>query len=171
MAGTRSIHASFIGSGVEGLEARPRTEQAARLMKPAVSLAQTSLIGIVSPATALSIAGFLPHHCHETPAATGSDATPATRITLVSKTHRLRKSSVKLDRNRHHLDRVLESVNTTGVGLVLIAGDLTEDGDLLATSRRSPTRCPGSRQWSGSFLAAGILMADVRQGSPALPPT
>jgi hypothetical protein len=45
---------------------------------------------------------------------------------------------VKLDRNRHHLDRVLESVNTTGVGLVLIAGDLTEAGDLLAISRRSP---------------------------------
>lgn len=56
-------------------------------------------------------------------------AEPATRVALVSDTHFLRKASEQIERNRRHLQQVIDSVNTSRVDLVLIAGDLTEDGD------------------------------------------
>jgi 3',5'-cyclic AMP phosphodiesterase CpdA len=64
-----------------------------------------------------------------TPAQSNSTAPRPVRVALVSDTHFLRKDGKKLEQNRQHLRQVISSVNTSRVDLVLIAGDLTEDGD------------------------------------------
>lgn len=63
------------------------------------------------------------------PAQPGAGTHPPARLALVSDTHFLRKDGRKLEQNRQHLRQVISSVNTSRVDLVLIAGDLTEDGD------------------------------------------
>ena len=62
------------------------------------------------------------------PAQSAASARPV-RIALVSDTHYLLKDDAKIERNRQHLRQVIQSVNISRVDLVLIAGDLTEDGN------------------------------------------
>jgi 3',5'-cyclic AMP phosphodiesterase CpdA len=63
------------------------------------------------------------------PAQSGAGTPSPVRVALVSDTHFLRKDGKKLEQNRQHLRQVIGAVNTSRVDLVLIAGDLTEDGD------------------------------------------
>jgi len=56
-----------------------------------------------------------------------SPATPA-RIALISDTHTTRGEKDEQPRYRGRLDKVINEVNDAKVDLVLIAGDLTEDG-------------------------------------------
>jgi 3',5'-cyclic AMP phosphodiesterase CpdA len=52
----------------------------------------------------------------------------AVRIALLSDTHTNRGATDDLSRYKVHLHQVIEAVNKAGVDLVLVAGDLTQDG-------------------------------------------